>query len=128
MFFFYVFAWTFTEAPVLHRGDGTDSKRDRIRNSIVVMITTTVNVLPSHKHSFALSTRKIVKFTGVLIDSCSPQADGENLQALATLWVKLPGSYQDLADATRDYPPGGAYMAYLHSLPQRATSSTSLLR
>ncbi|EYB96512.1 hypothetical protein Y032_0149g2683 [Ancylostoma ceylanicum] len=75
MFFFYVFAWTFTEAPVLHRGDGTDSKR-----------------------------------------------------ALATLWVKLPGSYQDLADATRDYPPGGAYMAYLHSLPQRATSSTSLLR
>ncbi|XGW08202.1 hypothetical protein V3C99_010924, partial [Haemonchus contortus] len=49
-------------------------------------------------------------------------------KALATLWVKLPGSYQDLADATRDYPPGGAYMAYLHSLPQRATSSHSFLR
>ncbi|VDO53545.1 unnamed protein product [Haemonchus placei] len=47
---------------------------------------------------------------------------------MATLWVKLPGSYQDLADATRDYPPGGAYMAYLHSLPQRATSSHSFLR
>ncbi|WKX95281.1 hypothetical protein Q1695_012046 [Nippostrongylus brasiliensis] len=50
------------------------------------------------------------------------------VRALATLWVKLPGSYQDLADATRDYPPGGAYMAYLHSLPHRATSSHSLLR
>ncbi|VDL84014.1 unnamed protein product [Nippostrongylus brasiliensis] len=50
------------------------------------------------------------------------------VEALATLWVKLPGSYQDLADATRDYPPGGAYMAYLHSLPHRATSSHSLLR
>ncbi|KAE9414854.1 hypothetical protein Angca_008636, partial [Angiostrongylus cantonensis] len=49
-------------------------------------------------------------------------------KALATLWVKLPGSYQDLADATRDYPPGGAYMAYLHSLPQRAASSQNLLR
>lgn len=49
-------------------------------------------------------------------------------QALAALWVKLPGGYQELADATRDFEPGSSYMAYLQHLPSRAASSSSLLR
>uniref|UniRef100_A0A914E991 Uncharacterized protein n=1 Tax=Acrobeloides nanus TaxID=290746 RepID=A0A914E991_9BILA len=49
-------------------------------------------------------------------------------QAFATLWSPVPGKYQDLADATRNYRPGLEYMSFLQNLPGRSVSSASLLR
>ncbi|CAD6192084.1 unnamed protein product [Caenorhabditis auriculariae] len=49
-------------------------------------------------------------------------------KSLATLWVRLPGSFHELSDATREYQPGAEYMAFLHTLPTRAASSSSLIR
>uniref|UniRef100_A0A914ZQJ2 Rho GTPase-activating protein 29 n=2 Tax=Parascaris univalens TaxID=6257 RepID=A0A914ZQJ2_PARUN len=49
-------------------------------------------------------------------------------QALANLWVSLPGKYHEFADATRTYTPGAEYMSFLQNLPHRTVSSGSLFR
>ncbi|CAB3404252.1 unnamed protein product [Caenorhabditis bovis] len=48
--------------------------------------------------------------------------------SLAALWARLPGSFHELSNATRDYQPGTEYMAFLQTLPTRAASSSSLVR
>ncbi|KHN81756.1 Rho GTPase-activating protein 29 [Toxocara canis] len=49
-------------------------------------------------------------------------------EALANLWVSLPGKYHEFADATRTYTPGAEYMSFLQNLPHRTVSSGSLFR
>uniref|UniRef100_A0AAF5I2N6 Rho-GAP domain-containing protein n=1 Tax=Strongyloides stercoralis TaxID=6248 RepID=A0AAF5I2N6_STRER len=49
-------------------------------------------------------------------------------QALSELWDSLPGTYQELSDAIRNYTPGTEYMSFLQNLPKRPLSSSSGLR
>ncbi|CEF71204.1 Rho GTPase-activating protein domain and FCH domain and Protein kinase C-like, phorbol ester/diacylglycerol binding domain and Rho GTPase activation protein domain-containing protein [Strongyloides ratti] len=49
-------------------------------------------------------------------------------QALSELWDSLPGTYQELSDAIRNYTPGTEYMSFLQNLPKRPLSTSSGLR
>ncbi|CAI4228289.1 unnamed protein product [Auanema sp. JU1783] len=61
-------------------------------------------------------------------DQTTKACTSHYFKSLAALWVKLPGSYQQLSDATREFEPGSAYMTFLQHLPDRAASTNSLLR
>ncbi|KAK0395410.1 hypothetical protein QR680_001267 [Steinernema hermaphroditum] len=61
-------------------------------------------------------------------DQTTKACSDHYFQALANLWVRVPGKYQELSHETRTYTPGSEYMSFLQNLPGRSISSAGLLR
>jgi len=64
----------------------------------------------------------------ILCDRSTQVAASKFADAFSDLWLPLPGKYQELADAARQYRPGSEFMSFLQNLPGRSVSSSSLLR
>ncbi|TMS35127.1 hypothetical protein L596_002590 [Steinernema carpocapsae] len=83
---------------------------------------------------FAVITAALVRIIEKLrelvyqCDQTTKACTDHYFQALANLWVRVPGKYQELSHETRTYTPGSEYMSFLQNLPGRSISSAGLLR
>uniref|UniRef100_A0AC34QM43 Uncharacterized protein n=1 Tax=Panagrolaimus sp. JU765 TaxID=591449 RepID=A0AC34QM43_9BILA len=64
----------------------------------------------------------------ILCDRTTQVTASQFSEAFSNFWLPFPAKYQELADAARYYRPGAEFMSFLHNLPGRSISNSSLLR